>query len=215
MAKEFLGSLFVPFGPLGGAVRSRAGLGLGLALVKGFVEAHGGSVHVASDGPGRGATVTMRLPVLRAYARPRQARQTAEPAVRPNHHAHRVLVVEDNPDVAESTRMLLQNAGHAVEIAGDGPTAVEKAQAFRPDVVVCDIALGGDMDGFEVAAALRADSRLKSAYLIALTGYGRDQDRELARRAGFDTHLTKPADPVGLKRLIGGLSPQAAGRAGP
>jgi CheY-like chemotaxis protein len=122
---------------------------------------------------------------------------------------HRILVVEDNRDVAESMQILLQDAGHEVEVAHDGPAAVEQARIFRPDVVICDIALGGEMDGFAVAASLRADARLKSAHLIALTGYGRDEDRELARRAGFDTHLTKPADPAGLKRLIGGISSKA------
>jgi PAS domain S-box-containing protein len=206
MDKEFLGRLFEPFGPMRGGLRNRAGLGLGLVLVKGFMEGHGGSVKAASDGPGRGSTFTIRLPLLRAFGRPRAGRATEDGATGDSGgRVHRVLIVEDNRDVAESTRILLEHAGHTVEVAHDADSALKKAHAFRPDVVVCDIALAGEKDGFAVAAGLRQDPHAKGAYLIALTGYGRDHDRDLAHRAGFDTHLTKPADPASLKRLIAGV----------
>jgi CheY-like chemotaxis protein len=115
-------------------------------------------------------------------------------------------VIEDNVDAAESLAMLLQLSGHEAEVAFDGPAGIEKARSFHPDVVLCDIGLPGGLDGHGVARAFRADPELRSAFLIALTGYGQEEDRKRALEAGFDAHLTKPADIEALKKLLAGAS---------
>jgi signal transduction histidine kinase/DNA-binding response OmpR family regulator len=178
--------------------RSRGGLGLGLALVRGLVELHGGQVSVSSEGPGKGTALTIRLPLggEAAPARP------AAPPPRQTRLARRVLVIEDNPDSAESMRMLLALSGHQVEVAPTGVSGVERARTFRPEVVLCDIGLPGGMDGYAVARALRADPALSAAYLIASTGYGQVEDQRRSREAGFDAHLTKPIDFAELQRLL-------------
>jgi CheY-like chemotaxis protein len=114
----------------------------------------------------------------------------------------RCLIIEDNVDAAESLSLLLQLIGHQAEVAYDGVEGVEKARGFRPEVVLCDIGLPGRLDGYAVARSFRADPELRSAYLIALTGYGQEEDRRRALAAGFDTHLTKPADLDALRRLL-------------
>ena len=114
----------------------------------------------------------------------------------------RCLVIEDNADSAESLALLLQLSGHEAEVAFNGAAGLEKARGFRPDVVLCDIGLPGGLDGYGVARAFRADPELRSAFLIALTGYGQEEDRRRALEAGFDAHLTKPADLDELKRLL-------------
>ncbi len=114
----------------------------------------------------------------------------------------RCLIIEDNVDAAESLSLLLQLIGHQAEVAFDGAEGVAKAHEFRPEVVLCDIGLPGQLDGYAVARRFRADPELRSAFLIALTGYGREEDRRRALEAGFDTHLTKPADLDALRRLL-------------
>ena len=123
---------------------------------------------------------------------------TAPEGARPR----RCLIIEDNVDAAESLSLLLQLTGHEAEVAFDGSTGVEKARSFRPEVVLCDIGLPGHLDGYGVARAFRADPELRSAFLIALTGYGQEEDRRRALEAGFDTHLTKPADLDALRLLL-------------
>jgi two-component system CheB/CheR fusion protein len=120
----------------------------------------------------------------------------------PDAGPRRVLVVEDDRDSAEGIAALLRLRGHSVEVALDGPSALAKARDFRPDVVLCDIGLPGELDGYEVARALRSDPALKSARLIALTGYGQRDDQRRANEAGFDAHLTKPADLTQLEALL-------------
>ena len=115
--------------------------------------------------------------------------------------SRRCLVIEDHADAAESLALLLRLAGHEAEVAANGEEGLAKARQFRPDAVLCDIGLPG-MDGYAVARALRADPELRSAYLIALTGYGQEEDRRRAVEAGFDTHLTKPADFGALRQLL-------------
>ena len=119
----------------------------------------------------------------------------------------RCLVIEDHEDAAESLALLLRLTGHEVEVAFDASEGLEKARSFHPEVVLCDIGLPGAMDGYEVARALRTDAETRSAFLIALTGYGQEDDRRRALEAGFDAHLTKPADLDALRRLLatGGL----------
>jgi CheY-like chemotaxis protein len=177
--------------------RSRGGLGLGLALVRGLVELHGGRVEAASEGPGRGAEFAVRLPLEAEPAA--LAHPPAEP--QPARKHCRILVVEDNQDAAESLRLLLALIGHDVRVAHSGPEGVRVAHSWRPDVVLCDLGLPG-LDGYGVARELRLDPTTARVRLLALTGYGSDEDRRRSRQAGFDHHLVKPADPEELKRLL-------------
>jgi signal transduction histidine kinase/DNA-binding response OmpR family regulator len=183
--------------------RSRGGLGLGLALVKGLVELHGGTVQAASAGPGQGTEIVIRLPL----------KERGSPARRPaaniphDEISTRVLVIEDNRDTAESMRMLLSLSGHPVAVAHTGPEGIETARRFRPTVVLCDIGLPGGMDGCEVARVLRQDPEFTATYLIALTGYGQGEDRARCLEAGFDRHFTKPIDFTELQHVLAGLPP--------
>ncbi|WP_437933700.1 hybrid sensor histidine kinase/response regulator [Sorangium sp. So ce341] len=184
--------------------RSQGGLGLGLTLVRRLVEMHGGTVRAVSDGPGRGSEFIVRLPAeaLAASAGGAETPFAALPQARPGPASpRRILVVEDNPDVAESLVMLLQALGHDVAMARSGPEALEAAPAFLPDVVLLDIGLPG-MDGYEVARQLRRRPELERALLVALSGYGQDEDRRRSRAAGFDHHLVKPVSRAVLQPLI-------------
>jgi signal transduction histidine kinase len=177
--------------------RSRGGLGLGLALVKGLAELHGGQVYVESAGLGRGATFTVRLP-LAADGGP-HAEQDRPPAAQAA--PRRILVIEDNQDAAETLRDILELVGHTVEIAFSGQAGVEAARRIHPEVVLCDIGLPG-MDGYAVARALRQDPATASLHLVALSGYGQDEDRRQTREAGFDKHLTKPVNFAELEAVL-------------
>jgi len=182
-----------------GLDRSRGGLGLGLALVKGLVELHGGKVTATSQGAGKGAEFTLRLPV-----KPLLAAAPSSPFVMASGGAkYRILLIEDNHDAAESARLLLSLEGHEVRTAYTGPAGLEVARDFRPEVVLCDIGLPGT-DGYQIARTIRQDRdiALSSSYVIALTGYGRDVDQRQAREAGFDLHLTKPIDFHHLRRAL-------------
>lgn len=203
MEAEILARLFEPFSQADRSLdRSRGGLGLGLALVKGLVGLHGGAVRAVSAGLGKGAEFTIRLPLCTDGSRPDKLGSNL-PLIG---KALRILVVEDNRDAAESLRMLLSLSGHQVETVHAGAPALTAAARFRPDVVLCDIGLPGGMDGYEVARALRADPELCGAALIALSGYGQEEDQRRARQAGFDRHLTKPVDPALLAGLLDSLS---------
>ncbi len=198
-----LDQLFRPFTQTArGAGRGRGGLGLGLALVRALVESHGGTVEAHSDGTDQGAQFSIHLPLVVAASR-REEEETVEGSRRrTSREPRRILVVEDNDDAAESLKLLLSLAGHEVATADDGRTALERVRAFRPEVVLCDLGLPGDLDGLAVAGAIRSDPALGSPYLVALTGFGQAEDREQARAAGFDRHLTKPADPDLLRSLL-------------
>jgi two-component system CheB/CheR fusion protein len=202
---DVLRRLFTPFTQAGRSVeRARGGLGLGLALVRGLVQSHGGSVEAHSEGRGRGAEFVVRLPLASARSKPVEVRRPAGK----NGTPQRVLIVEDNVDSAETLRTLLELAGHTVEIANEGRAALAAARAFKPQAVLCDIGLPGEMDGYAVAAALKDDTDGPEAtrpYLIALTGYGQAADRDRARAAGFDQHLTKPADPTAIRQILAKL----------
>lgn len=181
-----------------GLDRAEGGLGIGLTIVKSLIDLHGGRVEAHSDGPGAGAEFVVRLPgatAAGAGTSPPEAVNTV-----PEVHA-RVLVVEDNPDVAEGLMMLIELLGHRITVARDGLSAVEAAQSSLPDVMLVDIGLPG-IDGYEVARRIRSNPRLRQTVLIALTGYGRDEDRDRARAAGFDHHLVKPVELEALRTLV-------------
>jgi PAS domain S-box-containing protein len=179
--------------------RSRGGVGIGLTLVKRLVELHGGSVEAKSDGPGRGSEFVVRLPALAedeaSAAGERKARPPA-PAV-----PRRVLVVDDNPDGADSLAMLLRLEGQQVRVAYDGPAALALAREARPELVFLDLGMP-DMDGFEVARRLRRDPELGGVVLIALTGWGQEHDRRRSAEAGFDHHLVKPVEPDAVREVL-------------
>jgi CheY-like chemotaxis protein len=199
MEPEMLSRVFETFTQADRSLhRSRGGLGLGLALVRGLVELHGGQVRAESEGLGRGTTLTVWLPQVPEIGTPAAVPAAAGETPR----RRRVLVVEDNVDAAETLRDLLELAGHQVEVAHDGFAGVESARAFQPEVVLCDLGLPG-MDGYAVAAELRRDPAT-AARLIAVSGYGQEEDRRRSREAGFDLHLTKPVDPLELERLLAG-----------
>src|SRR5262249_12939321 len=183
--------LFVPFaqGPRGDDA-VYGGLGLGLAIVRSLAELHGGTVLAASDGRGRGTRVVVTLPP--ATQVPAAARL---PEIEDALSSLRVLVVDDNVDAAESLRMILELVGHHARTVYIGHDAVGAAERWRQDVLICDIGLPGGMDGHEVARRFRAHQFLKEVYLIALTGWGQDEDKRRSHEAGFDLHLTKPIDP--------------------
>ena len=176
--------------------RRPEGLGVGLSLVKRLVEMQGGTVDALSAGPGKGSEFIVRLP---AIARPAEPARPGSPAgARP---PRRVLVVDDNVDAAEGLALLLELEGHRVARANGGEDALAAARAFRPDAVVLDIGMPG-MDGYEVARRLRAEAGMGKLTLVALTGWGKLEDRGRAAEAGFDHHVTKPADHETLLALL-------------
>lgn len=178
--------------------RGQGGLGLGLALVKGLTELHGGTVTAESAGLGQGARFTLELP-----AETEPAAVIPRPvAVNPLKVGLRVLVIEDNPDAAQSLSLLLEAYGCVVTLASSGAEGLAAVRKTKPDVVLCDIGLPG-MDGYRVARAVRAEALSHRTRLIALTGYGLDEDIRRAREAGFDRHMTKPADPEKLLHALG------------
>ncbi len=202
MDQATIGRLFQPFMQAESTLsRTNGGLGLGLALVRGLVELHGGTVCARSPGIGRGSEFTVRLPLAAGDdpgAEPRPGRPTGR--------GRRVLIIEDNVDAAASLRDVLQLCGHEVELAHDGPEGLATARAFLPEVVLCDIGLE-EMDGYEVARAIRADDRLRGIFLVALSGYAQAEDVERAACAGFDRHVAKPPSPEQLEELLASLPP--------
>ncbi len=177
--------------------RAHGGLGLGLTLVKRLVTLHGGEVIAQSDGEGHGSEFIVRLPLLQQQAVPPPTSVSPRAAV----PRHRILVVDDVYASAKTLAMMLQSINQDVEIASDGPSALEEVERRRPDVVFLDIAMPG-MSGYDVAKSLRKNSRLAGLYLVALTGYGHDDDRRRAIEAGFHHHLTKPASIDQLSQLL-------------
>jgi signal transduction histidine kinase len=193
---ELLPSLFEPF--MQGKqslARTEGGLGLGLALVKGIVELHQGSVCAESGGLGQGSIFTVRLPLLAFDDVPAPPRPVEHRAV----HARRALIVDDNKDAADSLAQLVSMFGHDAEVAYDGATALARARANPFDVVLCDLGLPG-LTGYDVARALRAER--SGIRLVAISGYAQTEDIAAARQAGFEQHIAKPIDPEAVRSLL-------------
>jgi len=187
--------------------RSRDGLGIGLTLVRTLVELHGGSVTVHSEGRGRGSEFIVRLPrVAQAETLPATNHDTPAPAV----PRRRILIVDDNEDGASSLSMLLNLNGHETVTANDGKEALDAFEQIRPDMAILDIGLPG-MSGFELARRIRDLPFGKDAVLVAVTGWGQQDDRDRSRDAGFDAHLVKPVNHQELTKLLASL-PSHAGR---
>ena len=215
---QMLPRLFTLFTQVDGtAHRAQGGLGIGLALVRQLIAMHGGSVAAHSDGVNRGSEFIIRLPLAgineeEAATQAASARNgdgmTSETTV--TIHTRRILLADDNEDALESLATLLECDGHEVHTASDGAKALELAAKCRPDVALLDIGMP-KMDGYELARLIRAQPWGKSIVLIALTGWGQDDDRRRSREVGFDSHLVKPLDPDALTTLLARLPARAAG----
>jgi CheY-like chemotaxis protein len=182
--------------------KTRGGLGIGLTLVKRIVELHGGHVEAHSDGAGAGAELIVRLPSCQSARQP-----DGECVIAPAENtagSRRVLVVDDNHDAAATIEKLLQLSGHEVRTAHDGLEALRAAEEFRPDVALLDLGMPR-MNGYDTARALRDHGDGKNIALIALTGWGQDEDRRRSQEAGFSHHLVKPVAPATLLQLLAAL----------
>ncbi|HEV3168327.1 MAG TPA: ATP-binding protein, partial [Isosphaeraceae bacterium] len=183
--------------------RSQGGMGIGLSLVRGLVEMHGGNIEARSEGPGQGSEFIVRLPILIGW-KPQDleaigAGETSSPTSR-----CRILVVDDNKDSATSLGKMLRLMGHEVRTANDGLEAVEAAAAFEPDVALLDIGLP-KLNGYDAARKIRELPSGQSMFLIAVTGWGQDEDKRRSTAAGFNLHMVKPVDPSALVNLLAGL----------
>ncbi|MFW5920611.1 MAG: ATP-binding protein, partial [Polyangiales bacterium] len=185
--------------------RSHGGLGLGLALVKGLAELHGGDIRVHSDGRDQGTEILIRLPLAGAVAS-----REPDPPARPD-RALRILLVEDNEDAAATLRQVLEVGGHEVLVTEDGPGALAMVDERAPDAILCDLGLPGAMSGYDLAAELRARPGAKQLPLVAVSGYGRPEDRKRSSEAGFDAHVTKPVDVGHLQRTLARLCARSVG----
>ena len=206
IAREYMPSIFDMFAQLDTSLeRSRDGLGIGLTLVKTLVEMHGGTVDVHSDGPGRGSEFAIRLPVLEKAA---DAVSPPVPAALQPTIPRRILIVDDNEDGAESLAMLLELHGHETHTVHDGVEAVDAAGRLRPDAVLLDIGLPR-LNGYEVCRRIREQPWGRHMLLVALTGWGMDEDRHRSLEAGFDTHMVKPVNHEALVKLLAAMPPRA------
>jgi CheY-like chemotaxis protein/anti-sigma regulatory factor (Ser/Thr protein kinase) len=195
---ERLESIFDMFTQLESPVAKPAGgLGIGLSLARGLVALHRGTIEARSEGPGRGSEFRVRLPAgpVRALDSPTAANESRVPDGR------RMLVVDDNHDAASSLALLLQLMGHDVRVAHDGEEALRLAQQFRPQTMLLDLGMPG-MDGYEACRRIRSADWGKGVRLIAITGWGKEEDRRKSAQAGFDLHLVKPVDPETLAQLL-------------
>jgi CheY-like chemotaxis protein len=203
ISSERLSGLFEPFAQAEqGLSRTHGGLGLGLSLVRGFIEMHGGTVQANSQGPGRGAQFVVSLPLVDSLPARR-----VQPLLRPPPRF--VVVIEDNTDAAVMLADLLTMEGHRVEVAADARSGVDLVRRVKPDLVLCDIGLP-DRSGYDVAGELRADPMLRGTRVVALSGYAQPEDRSESRAAGFDAHLAKPLSLEELDALLRSAPPAGA-----
>jgi CheY-like chemotaxis protein/two-component sensor histidine kinase len=199
---EFLASIFDPFTQVDRTLaRSHGGLGIGLTLVRRLVEMQNGKVTVRSEGRNRGSEFTVRLPATTEAA---EAAASFSASPGPSPAGLRVLVVDDNRDVADSTASIMRMNGCDVHVAYDGKAALESVQRLRPDAVLLDIGLPA-IDGYLVAEHIRAQPENGCTMIVAVSGYGQEQDRMRSKSVGFDYHVVKPIDPTVLAGLVGSL----------
>jgi CheY-like chemotaxis protein len=199
MEAESLKTIFEPF-VQGGAARDsdRRGLGLGLALARGLVELHGGQLTARSEGLGRGTTMTIVLPLDQTTAEEGESCSNNSPHV----GRCRVVVIDDRRDACYMLKRILELSGHEVHVATDGPQGIELACAIKPDLVLCDIGLAGELNGYDVVRKLRKLPETENAHVVAVTGYGQDEVRQRATEAGFHRHLVKPVSIAELNQII-------------
>jgi len=205
IAKEHLRNIFDMFWQATSAHdRTEGGLGIGLSLVKSLVQLHGGTIEANSDGPGKGSEFAIRLPIS---APPDQEIDKAAVRTTTNLHAQklRILVVDDNVDSAHTLSLLLDLMGHTTDTALDGLEALRLIERTRPEVVLLDIGLP-ELSGYDVARRIRDKSYGKAITLVALSGWGQESDKQKAKDAGFDVHLTKPVDFTTLENLLASFS---------
>jgi CheY-like chemotaxis protein len=180
--------------------QAEGGLGIGLALAKRLVEMHGGTIHARSEGLGKGSEFTVRLP-RRQYVAESENRPVASSAPAPDQRKRRILIADDNRDVVESFQVMLTMLGHEVETALDGLEAIEKAQQFQPQAIVLDLGMP-KLDGLETARRLRRQHWAQDIVLIAVTGWGNENNKRESADAGFHIHLVKPIDPISLLAVL-------------
>lgn len=196
---EYLGNILDPFIQADQSLdRSLGGLGLGLSIVKGIVELHGGTVEAFSEGKGKGSRFTIRLPLPEKYIGIQEHNGRLDPR---SNQSLNILMIEDNKDLADIMCELIEYIDHKAVAVHDGTTGLAKAKELRPDVIICDIGLP-DMSGYKVAKLIRKDSELQDTYLIALSGYAQPEDLERSKEAGFDRHLSKPVSLETLQKTL-------------
>jgi CheY-like chemotaxis protein len=202
---ELLSQIFLPFTQSSRSLdRAQGGLGIGLTLAQQLVELHGGTISAHSDGPGLGSTFSLRLPVV--HFEPKPKRRHEQPAIS---QGRRILVVDDNAGALKMLCMLLAKLGdHQIEKAHDGSTALVKIKEMHPEIVLLDIGLP-KMDGYQVAKTIREIHEFDDVFLVALTGYGQDEDRKKSKAAGFDMHLVKPVEVSLLQQLLSEIRPRS------
>jgi CheY-like chemotaxis protein len=191
--------------------RTEGGLGIGLALVRGLVALHGGTVEAVSGGAGQGSTFTIRLPGSRIGGRESRTNEGSPGIHAPGGPIRRILVADDNVDAAESLGLVIRMWSHEVCVAQSGSAALEIALRDRPDVCILDIGMP-DMSGYEVARCIRSQAWGGGTVLFALTGWGQSEDVERAKAAGFDEHMTKPVDLARLAVLLANHSARVKDR---
>ena len=180
--------------------RSQGGLGIGLALVRNLIELHGGTVTAYSEGADRGSVFTIRLPLAMTEAADERP-ATGDGVETGFTRRMRILVVDDNVDAADTLAMMLNERGHLTRVVYNGEDALKTAADFRPEAIFCDIGMAG-IDGTEVAARLREDARFATTVMVAITGWGAEEDIRRTQESGFDFHLTKPASSESVQRIL-------------
>ncbi|HEX5009314.1 MAG TPA: ATP-binding protein, partial [Planctomycetota bacterium] len=210
IAPEALGSLFEMFMQVPGAMgRAQGGAGIGLALARGLVELHGGTITAHSDGPGQGSLFTVRLPVAAGAAPPDRTPGRAPARMRPSLPARRILIADDVHDNADTLAMMLRALGHEVHVTYDGEAAVAAAERLRPEVALLDIGMPR-LNGYDACRQIRQQPWGREIVLVAQTGWGQEEDRRKSDEAGFDRHLVKPVDSAALLAVLAELPRTAA-----